>query len=107
MHTVELLDQAVALAQSLGYAVRQDWLGGGGGSCEVRGRKWLFVDLALTPAEQLGQVLDALQASGDMDIPPGDAQASISPAADEEPRATIPLRISPELRRAIRLRKSA
>jgi hypothetical protein len=62
MHTVNLLEFCLDLAKQLGYEVRQDWLNGeGGGSCVLRGRKLLFLDLALDPAEQLEQVLDALR----------------------------------------------
>lgn len=62
MHTVELLEQACAVAEQLGYRTRQEWLGGtGGGACEFAGRKWIFVDLALTVFEQLEQVLEALR----------------------------------------------
>lgn len=62
MHTVELLDEAVALAQRVGYRVRQEWFGGkGGGGCEIRGRKWLFLDLALGPSEQLDLVVETLR----------------------------------------------
>lgn len=62
MHTVELLEQALALAARLGYRVRQEWLGDcGGGACEYGGRKWLFVDLSLSTADQLSQVVDALR----------------------------------------------
>jgi len=62
MHTVELLQEAVEVAKRLGYEVRQDWLGGnGGGHCLVRGRKWLLLDLAQTPDEQLDVVADALR----------------------------------------------
>jgi hypothetical protein len=62
MHTVDLLGEAVALAERLGYRMRQEWLGGnGGGGCELKGRKWLFLDLALGPADQLDQVLDTLR----------------------------------------------
>ena len=62
MHTVELLSHAVHLAKRLGYMVRQEWLGGnGGGGCELKGRKVLFLDLALGPADQLEQVVDALR----------------------------------------------
>ncbi len=63
MHTVEVLEQAFAVAGSLGYQVRQEWLGGtGGGACEVGNRKLLFVDLALNHIEQLDQVMGALAA---------------------------------------------
>ena len=63
MHTVELLEQALQVADQLGYSIRHEWLGGaGGGACEIRGRKWLFVDLALNAVEQLEQVAAVLRA---------------------------------------------
>ena len=56
------------------------------GDCmEMRWRRWLFVDLALAPREQLEQVLDALS-----DV--------------VEPQATLPF---PELQKALKLRKAA
>jgi hypothetical protein len=62
MRTVELLERSLEHAQNLGYQVRHEWLGGsGGGACEFGGRKWLFVDLALTVDEQLEQVCAALR----------------------------------------------
>jgi hypothetical protein len=62
MHTVNLLESCLELAKKLDYEIRQDWLGGeGGGSCVLRGRKILFLDLALDPTEQLELVLDALR----------------------------------------------
>ena len=62
MHTVEMMEQAVSVAESLGYGVRQEWLGGcGGGACEIAGRKWIFIDASLTTAEQLDQLASALQ----------------------------------------------
>lgn len=62
MRTVELLEQLLAVAEELGYRIRQEWLGGvGGGACEFGGRKWLFLDLALNAAEQLDQVTEALR----------------------------------------------
>lgn len=68
MHTVELLEQAIALAEQLGFQVRQDWFGGTtGGACELRGRRWLFIDMALSPTEQLDQVLEALAMYSDLD----------------------------------------
>jgi hypothetical protein len=64
-HTVQLLEVALAVARSAGYEVRMEWLGGQtGGACEVAGRRWLFVDLALSPAEQLEQVVVALRGLG-------------------------------------------
>jgi hypothetical protein len=61
MHTVELLGHALDLAGRLGYTVREEWLAGNGGGCTLKGRKLLFIDLALGPDEQLDQVLDALR----------------------------------------------
>ncbi|MEM7317143.1 MAG: hypothetical protein AAF497_28750 [Planctomycetota bacterium] len=62
MHTVELMEQAVGAAEVLGYGIRQEFLGGvGGGACEIAGRRWIFVDLALNAHEQLGQVIEALR----------------------------------------------
>lgn len=62
MHTVELLEESLRVARQLGYQVRQEWLGGsGGGDCEIKGRRWLFLDLALSPAEQLELVLESLR----------------------------------------------
>jgi hypothetical protein len=62
MHTVEMLERLKEVAERAGYTVRQEWLGGtGGGACEFAGRKWIFVDLALTVVEQLDQVAGALK----------------------------------------------
>ena len=62
MHTVELLEEALALATQSGVTVRQDWFGGSAaGACEFKGRQWVFLDLALNPREQLEQVLDGLR----------------------------------------------
>lgn len=61
MSTVNRLQAALRLAEQLGYQVRHEWLGGtGGGACQLRGRKLLFVDLALGPEDQLEHVLAAL-----------------------------------------------
>ena len=62
MLRVEMLDQALDLAVRLGYTVRQDcFAGSGGGACQLKGRKFLFVDLDVGPDEQLDQVLAALR----------------------------------------------
>ena len=62
MHAVERLQQALELAEALGYDVRQDWLdGNGGGHCLVRGRKLLMLDLAQTHEEQFAVVCNALR----------------------------------------------
>ncbi len=62
LHTVEVLEQALGLCQQLGYTIRQEFLGGtGGGACELRGRKYCFLDLALHSSEQLEQVCETLR----------------------------------------------
>jgi hypothetical protein len=62
MHTADLLDHALRAAEQLGYKVRQEWLsGGGGGDCEIKGQKWLFIDLSLSLADQLHVVVEALR----------------------------------------------
>ncbi len=60
MHTVELLHDALEVAQRLNYGVRHGWLGTGGGACEVSGRSWIFVDLATNSSEQLDMVCEVL-----------------------------------------------
>ena len=67
MHTVGMLEQALHVIKGSGYLVRQEWLGGsGGGGCQLRGRKVFFLDLALSPGEQLDQVLETLRSDPDM-----------------------------------------
>ncbi|MEK6235749.1 MAG: hypothetical protein N2C14_13660 [Planctomycetales bacterium] len=62
MHTVDLLDHALRIAGKLGYDLRQEWLdGNGGGGCRYKDQKWLFLDLAQSPDEQLDVVLDVLR----------------------------------------------
>lgn len=68
MHTVDLLDRALAAARSMGFTVREEWLDGQcGGACEIRGKRTLFIDLALSPREQLEQVLEALEGEPALD----------------------------------------
>lgn len=62
MHTVEMLERLLALASQMGYVIRQEWLGGsGGGECQFGGRRYIFVDLALSVVEQLEQVATVLR----------------------------------------------
>ncbi len=74
MHVVDALEDSLRLATQMGYRIRQEWLGGsGGGGCEIRGQKCLFLDLSLGPDEQLDQVLDTLKhdpALAEADVPP-------------------------------------
>ena len=42
--------------------MRQEWLDGAkGGGCQIGVRKWLFLDLALGPMDQLDQVVETLR----------------------------------------------
>jgi len=62
MHTLDILDQAVRLAEELGYYIRRDWLDGtSGGLCEIAGKPWIFIDLSLSPLDQLEQILSVLR----------------------------------------------
>ena len=74
MHTVELLEHAVAAAEQLGYRIRQDWLAGtAGGTCLIGGQKWIFLDLAQGPVEHLTEVAETLRGEprlADIDLPP-------------------------------------
>lgn len=75
MHTLDLLDQAIGVANALGYRIRRDWLDGqGGGRCEIGGEKWIFIDTAQSPLEQLESVLEALAGDASLastPLPPG------------------------------------
>ena len=63
MHTVELLEEAMETARKLGYQLRQEWLDGtGGGACQFGGKQWIFIDLALSTADQIDQIASALSA---------------------------------------------
>ncbi len=75
MHTVDLLEEALGAAEALSYQVRREWLGGvGGGSCEIKGRKHVFIDLSLSLPDQLQQALAALRED------PRVGQLNVSPA---------------------------
>lgn len=74
MHSVELLDQALDVLKQLSYQVRQEFLGGNAsGACEIKGQRWFFLDLDLSPREQLEQIAAVLLAD------PRVAGVSLSP----------------------------
>ncbi len=61
MSILDQLERAMETARRLGFRVRYEYLGGTAGCvCEVAGVRWLFIDLALSPEEQLCQVAQAL-----------------------------------------------
>jgi hypothetical protein len=62
MHSVDLLEEAIRVAAAIGYVVREERLdGAGGGDCEIRGRKHLFLDLSQSVHERLQCVLKVLR----------------------------------------------
>jgi hypothetical protein len=61
MHTVELLEHATEAARRLGFKIREDWLGGAFGVCELRGSRWIFLDAARSPSDKLQMVLAAIR----------------------------------------------
>lgn len=65
MHSVDLLEEAIELAESSGFEVRREFLGeSASGACRIAGQWLLFVDLSLPAGEQLTQVVEALRSSG-------------------------------------------
>ena len=46
-----------------GYAVREEWLDGGGGLCEFGGQKYFFSDQSLSLFERIDQAESALKES--------------------------------------------
>jgi hypothetical protein len=62
-HAVQLVEFASEVANRLGYRIRHDWLGEvAAGVCRIQGQKWIFLDLADGPADQLAVLSDALRA---------------------------------------------
>jgi hypothetical protein len=63
IHSIELLEMALAAVEKLGYRIREDSLDGfAGGACQLKGQKWLVIDPALASRERLELVIDALAA---------------------------------------------
>lgn len=64
MHSVDLLNEVLALAVKSGFEIRNDYLGDStGGACRIGGKWLLFVDQTLPAPEQLTQVVQALRSS--------------------------------------------
>ncbi|MGC3972035.1 MAG: hypothetical protein QM775_33250 [Pirellulales bacterium] len=63
MHTVELLEAAIASVKKLGYRVRTEVLDDGtaGGVCTFGGRRWIFLDARQKPIEHLHEMLEVLR----------------------------------------------
>ena len=68
MRTLELLDYMVDLARRLGYEIREEWLDGiGGGACELKGKRIMFVDQSLPPSERVQQLARSLRGIVDLE----------------------------------------
>lgn len=62
MHTIDLLEEALWIANQSGWQVRHEWLAGSaGGACRLGKAHLLFVDRSLTASEQLDQVIEGLR----------------------------------------------
>lgn len=62
MHTIDLLEEALWIANQSGWQVRHEWLAGSaGGACRLGKAHLLFVDRSLTATEQLEQVIEGLR----------------------------------------------
>lgn len=86
MHTLDLLEQALEAARRLGYKVRYEALGdAGGGACQIKGQRMLFLDPADGPLEQLQTTVTAL----------------------EDETALAQLAVGPELARLLQIRRAA
>lgn len=83
MHTVELIRQILQSAKEGGVVVREEWLDGAGCAlCEIRGKRVLFVDLAISAAETLDQLNEMLNRG---ELPASVTTARVPPAARSAP----------------------
>lgn len=65
MHSVDILEEVIGLAEYYGFEVRREFLGESTrGACRIGGHWILFVDLSLPAAEQLSQVIAAVRSTG-------------------------------------------
>ncbi len=75
IHTVDLLEEAILVAERSGYLIRRLWLAEGvGGPCRVGAQRVLFVNLANSTNEQLALVIGALRSvvlNGDPSVSEG------------------------------------
>lgn len=59
--TLEQIEDWIEVAGKLGYRVRYDDFGaGGGGICEFAGQKWIFIDVSLSAWEQLSMLEESI-----------------------------------------------
>lgn len=61
VNSVDILEEALAIAKQLGFDVRNEWLSEmPAGPCRIGAKHVLFVDLSTSASEQLSQVLRGL-----------------------------------------------
>lgn len=69
MRTLDKLEQAISLAEKLGYRIRYEALAGShGGVCEFGGNRWIFIDLNLGVDERLELVSNVLLADPSLPV---------------------------------------
>ncbi len=62
MHTIDLLEQTLTVAERAGIQVRREWLGDvPGGLCRIGATRVLYTNLSLSAEEQLQQLVFALR----------------------------------------------
>lgn len=78
MNTLDVLEEALSLAERSGFEVRREWLEETtGGVCRI-GSKWvLYVDLSLPIDEQLAQVVKSLNLTGQV-LPDSNTSRTLS-----------------------------
>ncbi|MDO4584930.1 MAG: hypothetical protein Q4D62_12605 [Planctomycetia bacterium] len=52
------LKETLGKIEAKGYVLREEWLEGSGGGCEIRGKKFFFSDQSLPLPDRLRQALD-------------------------------------------------
>ena len=71
LNCVDLLEEAIQLAMSSGFEVRQEWLHEKGcGACRIGERWTLFIDLSMSASEQLETVVAALRQRATIPVSP-------------------------------------
>jgi hypothetical protein len=69
MRTLDKFEQAIALAEKIGYKIRYEALAGSSsGVCEFGGSRWIFIDLGLSVDERLDLISEALLADPSLPI---------------------------------------
>jgi hypothetical protein len=60
MNDSDMVDVLAEVAEKLGVKVRWEPMMGDGGICELRGKRYLFVDRTTSPADQVAMMASAL-----------------------------------------------